>query len=996
MTKVHRGLILLLPLLLAAPTVTAAPQRAGVAIGCFCIDGVRGQRHPNAAVPTPEGTWIPWTYSYTKTPRSAAARLFIFDRAIPPTEALLSCDDVAAEAKAAGARLLVAGTLNKLKLSARVFEATSGENRFQVDERELDAELGRVVSGAHRIGGGMMSLAGAKLWVTNPSRLLALAQKMTGTVEIEAWNRTIVDATLRLPGDSALTATLSPIDPDRENVTIRVDTATGVAQLWRGRLEGVPAQSLAGVNLTAGGVALENANLAVRRVMVLADAGHLTSTLADANGTATIATLARSSVKTTFTNPAVQWKRADGSADQSPDDFKLAELSLADALFRTEAAEVRTSTDVVALTGAAEATFARLTTAVATGKVHWTRPEVPALPFLLPAAAVDKIDMDIAGNLDTPRLRGSAVATRFAIGPIEVANALAIPFDLTGGNAEARFPLRFSFGPVGAGVTVRDQDQTAAITAMLTKADLDGAVVLKWPELRQSHLDVDPDRFHLVLSNTVATKPLLAGTAPAFGSASVAVVNSTAISAGETSTGVLKLTTDVLILGQPILRVGDKGHESPSTLTLTANGSAAARYDIANGKMALLRGKFLATDVEFALLDPAGALDLSGTVVTSPRVKFHELSIDIDEEQQPKKSQAALRALSITAARVARPRSPEHPKEVTWDAIPARPLSIDLIEASKTSISDAVEMKQITVRGLDVVVQDGSVQFGEGFHVNQAGLTLKARSIASVDDGGDPTYEFDDASFSVGGRLSTTGQVHINGDTGFELGINVSGKSNRLNGSGTAKVGVFTGSDVTTLPITTVCTLNLPVELNFVAGGVDLNVSVSDGNFEGDGNLGTLDLLLHSTSGASCDTASKEFVIAQEKKYSTTGICCCFHTCEWSVTTPKVAFNYHEHFHIDALGTTAVLSNPRVHLGAGTLNVCNAGAISLGAPTGAIGAVSPAIETGYPGADAIINGIIDVTATVIESTTANVITNTATFFVSSLATGAGNLLCLRP
>ena len=993
--KVGRALILLV--LLGVPMMAdATQQRAGVVIGCFCIDGVRGQRHVNDAVPAADGTWIPWTYRYDNTPLSHPARLFIFDRAVPPSEALLSCDEVAEAAKNAGAHLLVAGTLNHLKLGARVFEANNGENRLQVDEGQLDAELGHVISGAHRIGGGMMSLAGARLYVTNPNRLLALADKMTGVVQIEAWNRMIVGAVVRLPGGASLTTPLSPINPDLENVTIRVNTESGVAQLWRGHLQGSPAQSLTGASITAGGVELENTNLSVRRVEVVAEGGHLTSTLAEAAGTAASARLARPSVKTTFTNASLRWKRADGSTGQSPDELTLSELSLSGAVFRSDAAEVRTSTGTAALSGAAEATFETLTTTTATGKAHWTRPEVPSLPFLLPTGAVDQIDFDIAGDLEAPRLRGSAMANRFAVGPIDIANALPMPFDFIGGTTELRFPLRFSFGPISAGIIVHDKDQTAAITATLTNVDLDGKVVLQWPELQQSHLDIDPDKFHLALTNAIATKPLLAGTAPAFGSGSVAVMNSTAMTAAATSSGTLKLTSDVLALGQPILRVGDAGHESPSTLTLTATGSAAARYDLASGKMALLRGKFVATDVEFALLDPAGAIDLSGTVVTSPHVRFHELSIDIDEEQHPKKSQAALRVLSINAARIARPRSPQHPKEVSWDAVPARPLSIDAVDASQTSISDAVEMKQISVHGVDMAVNNGSAQFGEGFNVNQAVLTLKAKSISSIDDGGDPTYEFNDASFSASGRLSTTGQVHINGDTGCELALNVSGKSNRLNGTGSIKIGGFTGSDVTTLPIETVCKLNLPVEFNFASGGADLTVAVHDGNFEGDGNLAPLGLIVHSTSGASCNTATEEYVVVAEKKASTTGICCCFHTCEWSVTTPKVAFNYHKRFHIDALATTALLTNPRAHLGAGQLNVCNVGLISLGAPTVVAGAVSPEIETGFPGADALINALINVTLEVIESTIATVVTNGATFLVSSLATSTGDLLCLRP
>ncbi|MEO6194931.1 MAG: hypothetical protein ABIS20_18095 [Thermoanaerobaculia bacterium] len=1004
-TKTYRTkfLLILLVGVLAALPLSAAPlpgqQGAGVAIGCFCMDGVRGTPHPNEDRQEIDGVWKRWTYSYSKGPGAGAARLFIFDRPVQPDENLLSCDEIAAKAQSAGTRLMLSGTLNSLEMNANVFQAVHSDNRFQVNENQLKAELGRVSSGSLRIGGGTLDLAGARLYIRLPARLLALAQRLEGSMEIEAWNRTLEGATFRLPGGSTFSTTLSPVDPQRENVLVRLDLKTGGAQLWRARLTGTPPHPLSMPSLHVAGLTLDEALLDMPNVSIQANSGKLTANLNDVAGTAKRATLTRPTVTTTLQSPELQWKLANSPVEASADELAMTALSLTDATFHGPDAEVRATGGLVALSGAAVAKFAKLSATEATGLVHWTHPEIGALPFLLPSGAVNGLDVEISGLLDRPRLRGSADAQRFAVGPLAIDHALPLAFDIAGGATELRFPLRVSLAdPVGTGVALRDRDQAVALTATLTRADLDSTVVLAWPDLRRSRLEVPTDRFHLALGNTVATQPFLAGTAPTFGRGRLALSNFTPLVVGETSSGSLRLAANALILGQPILRVGDRGKESASTLKLEAKASVALGYDLATGKMSLRRGKLLADGVEFALLDPQGTIDLAGTLVTSPRLKVGQLSIEVDEEQTPRISRASLKVVEIGAARVARPSSPGHSNEVTFDATPVKPLSIDLLEAEKASVADAVDLQTITVHGIDFGLQNATARFGGGFNVDQARLSLRAKSITSVEEPAGTSYTFENASFAVSGRLSTTGQVHINGDTGFELALNVDGRSDRLNGSGQAKLEGFTGSASTDLPLTVACTLGLPIEYNFSAGGADLAVTAKDGDFAATADLGHLALLLHSKSGASCDSASEKHVISPEHEAWTTGVCVWPpRTCKWSVTVPEVSFSWHKRFEIHQLAATAVLTNPRLDLQGDRLRVCNLGVISLGPPVGALtilGDVSPQIDSAWPGADQIINPIISGFATLVESTTSTALANGTGLFVSSIATPTGNAFCL--
>lgn len=977
-----------------------ASSAGGVAIGCLCLDGVRGKRNDTGVVQTPEGFWTPWAYTYDKKAGSSPARIFIFDRAVPAETALLGCDEIAVKAQAGGAQLLLAGALNRLDLKARVFlSTTGGPTRFQVDAKRLSAELGRVISGSQRLGGGTMQLAGARLYITNETRLLALATQLSGTLEIQAWNRTIVDATLRLPGGADLKMNLTPIEPARENVTIRLDMNTGSAHLWRAHLRGAPTTSFRGQAVTAGPVTLADVDLSLKSARVTAADGQVTAVLNEVAGTCATAALPQSTVTTTFVKPEVQWQRSDAAVTQSMEGFTLDSLSLTNAVFRSPVATIRTATGTVAIDGPAEAILKRLAAAEASGAVAWIRPTVPALAFMLPTGSVERIDVNISGALDNPKLTGTVTASHFAVGPLAIAHPLPFTFDLTGGEKELRIPVRFAAEPLGASLVVRSPDQSAAITATLTKAALNGEIVLTWPHLPQSRFEVPADGLTFALANTIATKPLLAGIAPAFGATQVTVTNPTPIVAAEQSRGNLTLTSEVLVLGQPVLRIGEKGKESASSLTLNAIGGASTRFDLATGKMTLLRGKFKATDIDFTLLDPTGSIDLSGMVLTSPRVKAKEFTIDIDEEQQPKTATAAITGLSITCSRVARPPSPGETNEVTFDAVPAKPLTIAMAEASRTSISDTVTLQAIAVHSLDCDLREASAHFGGGIEIRDANLKLSATSMTSIAGDKPSLYKFDGVTFHVTGRLASTGRIHVNGDTGFQLSFTVNGPSNHLNGSGTASVGAFSGSFVTSLPIEAACALNLPLEFNLASGGAEMQVTIVDGAFDARANVAPLAMALHSTSGASCDTPPEEHIIAAEKEAWTNVPCIpeVWKTCKLSVTIPKVAIRWHKRFEIHALAGTALLTNPRIALHEGGLQVCNLGVVAIAGPPGGslvLGGVSPQMDTAFPDADRILNPFISGLFTALESLTATTLANGVGIFASTLATDAGNLSCL--
>lgn len=992
----------LLAVFLMTAILAEHAQAAGVIIGCFCVDGVRVTADGDPTV-VQGGVWTPRKYAKIAGQRS---RLFVFDRPVAPTERLETCDQVSTRAIADGAQLRLAGVLNWLTMRGSTFVPTGGgSTRFQIDENGLDAELGHVTSGAHQIGGGTMSLRGSLLWISNPTALFSTADRIEGTLQIKAWNRVLEDATLRLEGGAALTTTLRPVAPDRDNVIIRVDMGNGDARLWQGRFTAAPPARLSASAATLAALSFEDPTLTIGRLAAKADRGVLSFTLGAVDGRSDRITAVRTAVTTALEQATFQIARVEGKARQSTTAFELAETELHDASFTApDMRLLQTGGDDVLIGGAAEARFRKLTSTEIDAGVRWTRPDLPAIAFLLPAGAPATAFATIRGLLDSPRVSGSIGTSKVSLARATLERLLDLAFDIVNGDGDLRVPVRFSFGGQGARFTIKDELQEAVITAAIRNADLDGTLVIPLNDLKESRLEVAPDRFHLVLDNTVATKPVIAGTTPAFGQLGLSVMNPTALRVGRASTGLLTLATDVFLLGEPVLKVGEGGRESRASLQLRADGSAIVRYDLADGKVGLRKARLSVANADFRLLDPTGTLDLSGTIIATPVVRLDALSVTIDEEQQPPVHQASARNLVVSAARVTRPRDPQHPKDVSFDAVPERPLTVARLEAGRATIDSAVILESIGIYSLDFALKDGSAHFGDGFEIDHASIALGATSIVSTKNGGQTTQVYDNASFRANGTLSPGQALHVNNQPSFSIDVNVSGPQDRLTGAGTARVDPFTGYAQSRTEIDFKCRdsdkLYVPIDYNFaIAGPTTLAVRVEDGKFGALGQTGPLGLAL-SVSGSRCNSPTQKHLIAEAQEGWTNGVCfrCCMppeaYGCRWKWTTPEVSFNYNIKLEVTVPATTITMTNPVVRFEDQNLRVCNRGAITV-LPGAIIAGYSPQIETPYPGADGIINTILSTGFVAAQSLALTAVANGAGFTATVGGSLYGNLQCLN-
>ncbi|MFN7963865.1 MAG: hypothetical protein U0002_21555 [Thermoanaerobaculia bacterium] len=993
--------------------LAASPvSKGGVTIGSLCLDGVRGKSDPARANPKPDGTWVPWTYELDPARRSRAG-LFIFDTTLPDQEALLSCEEIALEAEKAGIHLLLAGTIQALPvLNAQLFRSNNGGgNRFQIDARQFRATLSRVQSGAITLAGGTMPLAGAQLYVENVTRVLALPDRLEGTLQIEAWNRNVMGATMTLPGGVVTTADLAPITPNTENVTVHLDLATRLARFWKARMRSTSLLPFAAPELALGPVVLREAALEVQNVEILTTAGLSTASLHNLAGTARTASFARDTDTAALDRPTLHVKELTSVVEVPPGQgLVLQALSSSGVALESDRGEVKTTGNAVLVRGSVKAHFAKLDSKTVEGSMDWSRPALPALSFLVSSEATETLHLEVSGAPSGLKIQGKLGASRFNIGRVEISQGISLPFTLGAIGVEIRIPLVIALPPVGSSVTIRDDDQEALLSASITEGNLSGVVVLQSPELERSRLEVPAGGLHLSLASTVATKPFMAGATPTFASAGVMLTNATPLAVGKETTGTLTISSDLLALGQPIIRVGEKGKEARATLALAAQGIVRIGLDLATGHVALLSGRFAARDVELALLDPSATIELSGTLVSAPRIKLRELSLVANDEL----AEFSMAGLAIDASHVSHPQPADRPSEVAFEATPAAPIKLDRMSGSAT-LGDSLTFLPVTFSGFSLDLRDAAVQFGTDVTVGEARLTVSAVSVSVLPQSNPVQYVYQDVSFRASGRLSVSGEAHINDEAEFEISATASGLSDRLSGMGTAKVGAFTGWATSSIPAEAFCKLNIPVEYNYASGGAALDVAVREGNFVATGNLAPLGVLLKSTSGASCDTEPEEFEILPEKWVSTSGVCCAetkclgpvcgcvrYEGCEWKTKLhDKVALRWHKRFEVDGLGVTATLTNPLLQLEDGRLRVCNRGVVSIASLPGGVlwvGGVSPQVDSSVPQIDEVlrvsINPIVFGSFVLAQSALATELAQGVGFLASSLATPTGNLLCL--
>ena len=970
---------------------------AGPAIGPLCIDGVTATLHPERSTFQDNGTWIPVDYVFD-TAQAGRALVVVLDRSITSTDQLETCAATERRMLATGAHTVLSGRVRSLRLSGQIFNGPGG-NRFQIDPGAMDLVLGRVDSGARPVIGGSINFRGSQLWIGTTQTVLATPTAIKGELDIEAYNRTITAGHIALGGLDFITD-LAPARPS--NVSVRLDLGTGKARLWAGKLTGLPKAAASGdlglPFMRARGVVLKAA-----RVDVTVSGGRGVVAFASLSGAAAGLSITNSPLIWNVSAPSVTLGKAEGAVDQSPDRLSVSDPELTGFAIPNASASLDSAGGESLFKGVVSATFSDLGHHQRSGASTWTSVSSPALSYLMPSG-LSRVKWAEAGSDDAMTVSGSLDMPQLSLGGMQLTQPLSMSLQPTRLTSGLVIPVKVDLPSAKGSVSFLNGDQTIGIEGRLDRLSIDGRLFVAVPALSDSHFEAKAGKVNLSIGAAVSISPVIAGAKPNFLNAEITGSNLTDLSVAKAaSTGIALLSTDVLLLSQPVFKVGDNGTDSQATVSLKANGSAKLQYDLATNKVGIAQAKLTADDVNFSLLGPGDkVVDLGGTLVTNPAGSLKQIAIEIDRLSPIQIETAQLSKLSLSSGKVSK-TPPVGSTELGYAGTPSKPLTLNSAHATRVKIDDKIALSLFSLSVLDFGVKDADVDFGSGVALAHAVLDLHAGEIVEAEVAGKTARQIQSLNVIVDGKLAVhTSGFSINDRVGAHVDLAVGGPEDALNGVGSIGLGAFAGDARSTLPIGFDCEgsheLDVDMETDVAFTGAKINARMRNGRLSGDAQVGPIVAATHTVgTGTGCNAPKIHHVVAKQGAWWTDGICSeglKFYHCRWE--SPEISYTYHISLNVRNLTAPISLSNPRLYLHEnGDVTICNTGAVVVGIPVIFAGGYSPGIDSNYPALDNIVNGIIQFTLEPAQSLAGSSLGNTAGWLVSTVATVDGNTFCFE-
>lgn len=970
---------------------------AGVQLGPLCVEGVSLVEKEADKTLEGDGYWYPISLNYKKSGGAKPATLVLFDRPLPPTPGLSSCAELANRAKAQGVGLILSGTLKSIQLAGDFFRAASpNDNRLQIKPGKFLAEVETVSAGSANLAGGTINLKGGKLSIGNLTQYLGGIKVFSGQFEIEIAGRKLANVPVVPLGGAKLQTTFASTNSGA-SFKIRVNMLSRQVQLWSGTLSGTPTGPLTGSAATFAGLAFTSPNLTIAKIGLVALSGNLSVELDGVKGKADRIIWKHQSVGVSLDQPTIQWSAASGTASATSTELNVLLPVLKNANFKSPATILTSEGQPDLLSGAFQAGFAILSETLVDGQLTWTSPRSSALAFLVPPTGADSVNLSVKGRLSDPVINGKVRLNQLSLAGAQIQQPLSLQIENAHVSADLKIPIKFDVHDVSGHFTLADLDQKALITAGIRRAFLDAVLTITLADLRQSHLDVPTNNLELTLFAAVAAQPLVAGTAPTFGDLDVTATNPVPLVVALASTGEIDILPKLLVLGEPIFRIGHKGTESRAALKIQADAGAIFAFDLASGVLALTKADLQIKDADFHFLDHNGVIDISGIEITDPEIKLGYLKIVYDQRPAVRIGKADGANFSFNGAKLEKPFDPAKPTEVTYTASLPKAFTVKEFHALKVDIARAISFELIDVKKVDLVLTGANAKFGDGFKVKSANLTFTADELATVMLNGMMVEQFDHAHFAADGSFDPGNQLSLNNDPSFSIEVNVTGIGTQLNGSGKASIGGFTGSKQAAAEIPFPCDdghkPKAGLEYNFGSAGLSMDVTVHDGKFDAEADIGPLVLFLHTKSGVQCNGVQQSITASIDVPVPPYPCGSFFDPKLCTTVNVSVTGKYHIRYEVLFSAGSIELTDAELRFGDGQPKVCNKGLIDA-SKLAVVPNIYPQIDNYIPGITEVANATLQVSFVLPETILSTSIVSGIGLFASTTLSAAGKIGCL--
>ena len=873
----------------ALTTSVANVWAADINIGPFCMSGVVSKSDPTDLSFSNGIQWMRVDYSY-RTSKSPAT-LVIFSAPVShDPNAPPDCAQLRKEATKQGIAIILDGTIERLDMTARVGIGAPG-NRFWIEPKpqgSLAVTMRRVESGLQPVGGGVLDLRGSKLWIRSVDQLLSTPAGISGELEVEAYDRPITGAKIRLQGGASATATLRQRQPNDENIVLRVDTATGTTKLWR-------------ANMFARDVAIHDGGLEVSTVRVekfvgkasalsiSAGGGELTGALTGFSGTA--GNLLGGGPAFRFATNALEISKANlaGKVVQGDAEFALSGIRASDVVAKASALSLNAGQNTLAI-GASAASVSDLSADAISADVQWQKPSIRGLPLGVPDGYGKTLQLKLQGEPASPRLSGSLLAGAFSLSGVRITRDLALRFGPAASGLAVDIPIDLKTSGVGGEVELSDYDQKTVVRADLADLRLKAVLHLDLDDpVEKSTFDIPAGGIEVGLSAAVSLTPWLAGTKPGFGKVGVKLGNSEPVTLKHTKpVGFFDLSSDIIVLANPVMRFGEGAQARRASLTLNSVGNAAFTYGADDRKLVTQKARFeTKSPTMFGMLDPGGTVDIGGTIVAEPKVSVDKLLIELDRKKDVRVTEAE--TIIISGSTYDHPRRER--SETAFSGQQAAPFSVHKLVGKPEFNDTSITIREIEANTVSFALSNASMTLGESLVLSKSNLAISADQIRSVDevqkkadgtDDTDPTGNvirnrrlyLKNLNVAANGKLkesefSDSMQLDVPPDV-KNLSLSASGRSDQLNGSGAFSVSEFSGRFQSEVEFQFACKggghPKAPTEARFTTLGTPggaIQLRINNGKFAAEGLLAGLNILYKGDTARECDSDSISNVISQ-------------------------------------------------------------------------------------------------------------------------------------
>lgn len=1016
---ITKSLMMFLVMLAVVPSYAA-----DISLGPLCVTGVQERADPTDLSFSNGHQWMRVVHTY-KAPKSGSkASLVLFSKPVPQDpDSPPDCTKLRETAKANDIGVTLEGLIESLDMRSRVGSGVLG-NRLWIDpDGSFTLTMKKVNSGLQPVGGGALQLQGSYLWIRRVGAILSTPDSISGTIEVEAYNRSIDGAKLSLPGGGSALATLKLRNPDRENLFLRLNLSNGEAQIWRADMVASNVR-VAGPSMTISALQLGQFTATASTMRIKASNGVLTGTMEEVEGEADRLVATKEHV--TFEADDVSFFNTNISGEIKQELSNFSWKALSASGFNAESSETMMAVKQnVLVEGAAIAKFSKISSSEIDGSVEWIRPKIANVPLSIPEGQGKRFRILLSGRSGGTEVAGFLSAEAFRISGIEVNRDVALSFVSGPSSAVVDIPIDINAPGLAGEIKLHDLDQSIFLKAALAGFHLKANLFLDLDDpVEGSRLEILPGGLSAGLSNTVSLEPWLAGTKPGFGRFGVTISNSEQIVIRKTNpTGTLEFNAGVIALAEPILRIGEGAEKRRSSITLNSIGNALFSYGVNDRKMVMQKVRFEVRDLFFHMLDSGGTIDLGGTSITEPKVSMKNLSIDINR----KSDFQVMRAEEIRVEGENFTRNRTVKTETAFSGEQSSPFAIGRLTGVPEFNDTSITVREIVVDNLSFALKNASLTLGESLSLRNSVISLSANRIQSIDeiqkntDGSDLLDDkgnvirkrreyFTNVKINASGTLresefSDSMQLDVPPDV-IDLHLEASGRSDLLNGSGGVRISPFSGRYKGNVEFEFACKGGghpiAPTETRFTTGGTPfepLGVEVKDGKFGIEGTLVGLNISYKGDTQVECDSESEKYVISPKQEWWTWGICPTwsepFRKCKWSTVVPEVSVGYHLRFGYYGLAGQATIGAPVMSIKNGETKFCFAPPVVLNPLVIAMG-ISPQVE--FSGAnpgdvEKVLNGIIHTALVPVESAFLTSVGNTAALAVgSTLTTPAGALL----